>query len=131
MTLSGWKIGFSVLLAISLTLVFYFLIPAISPGFPTPVVSQVKLAGVSPPGGTHQDFFVDATVFNKGTRGNVVVVTKLVNASRNSIEGSETISLYMNADEVRFIRTTVRGPSREAYNIVVEAERKTVFNAVP
>jgi hypothetical protein len=131
MTLSSWKLGFSVILAISLTLSFYFLIPATCPGFPTPVVSQVQLASVTPAGEADLSFIVDITVFNKGTRGNVIIVTKLVNASRNSVEGKATRTLYMNADEVQYIRTTVKGPSREPYNIVVEIERKNVFNTEP
>jgi hypothetical protein len=90
--------------------VIFFLIPAISPGFPIPVVSSVQLASVSPSGSANLDFVVDTTLFNKGTKGNVIVVTKLVNASRNSIEGKESRTLYMNADEVRSIRTTVKGP---------------------
>jgi hypothetical protein len=131
MALSSWKLGFSVILAISLTLSFYFLIPATCPGFPTPVVSRVQLSDVVPDRGTDLGFIVDITVFNKGTRGNVVIVTKLVNASRNSVEGKTTKTLYMNADEVQYIQTRVRGPSREPYNIVVEAERKNVFNTEP
>jgi hypothetical protein len=131
MTLSSWKLGFSVILAISLTLLFFFLIPAISPGFPIPVVSSVQLASVSPAGDTNLDFIVDTTLFNKGTKGNVIVVTKLVNASRNSIEAKTSRTLYMNPDEVRSIRTTVKGPSGEPLNIVVEAERKSAFNTEP
>lgn len=128
MTLSSWKLGFSVILAVSLTLLFYFLIPATCPGFPVPVVSSVQRVSVTPSAEPNMDFVVRAMVFNKGTRGNVVVVTKLVNASRNSIEGKMTRTPYMNPDEVQEIRTTVKGPSGEPYLVMVEAERKSVFS---
>jgi hypothetical protein len=131
MALSGWKMGISAVLAIILTLTFYFIIPATCPGFPSPVISRVDLSGIAPVSGTSMDFFIDTTVTNEGTKGNVVIITKLVNASRNSVEGKATRSMYMNAGEVQSIRTTVRGPSGTPYNIVVEAERKSVFNSAP
>jgi hypothetical protein len=130
MALSGWKLGISVFLALVLTLIFYFLIPIISPGFPTPVITSVQLSGASPMGGGILLFSVDSEIVNKGTGGNVIISTKMVNASRNSIEGISSKNLYMSAGEKRTIRTTVKGPKDSPCLVVVEAERRTAFNTV-
>ena len=117
----------AIVLALVLTAALIVIIPAYCKGFPTPIISQVKLSGVSPSGTGGLVFFVDATIVNEGTGGNVVISTKLVNASRNSVEGRSVRTLYMTGGEKRALRTTVNGPAGIPYKIVVEAERKTAF----
>ena len=119
----------AILLAIVITAAFIVMIPAVCQGFPTPVISHVQLSGASPAADGTLAFSVNTMVTNEGTGGNVVIITKLVNASRNSVEGRSTKILYMTAGEKRSIRTMVNGPAGTPHLIVVEAERKTAINA--
>ncbi|PKL63783.1 MAG: hypothetical protein CVV32_12075 [Methanomicrobiales archaeon HGW-Methanomicrobiales-3] len=117
------------MLALVLTVALMVIIPAYCQGFPAPVISQVRLSEASSSGTGSMVFFMNTTIVNKGTGGNVIICTKLVNASRNSIEGRSTRTLYMTRGETRIFRTTVNGPAGSPYTIVVDAEKKTAFNA--
>jgi len=127
MLLPQYRRTLAILLALVMTAGFIVMIPAYCPGFPTPRISQVQLSGVSPTGTGSLIFFVNASIVNDGTGGNVVIRTKLVNVSRNSIEGKSVKTLYMTGGEKRMFLTTVNGPAGAPCKIVVEAERKTAF----
>lgn len=129
MLLSQYRRWLALALALILTGALIIIIPAYCQGFPTPVISQVQLSGVSPSGTGSLVFVVDTTIVNEGTNGNVMVFTKLVNASRNSIAGRSTTTLYMTGGEKRIYRTTVTGPAGTPYTIVVDATRRTTFNS--
>ena len=129
MLLSQYRPWLALVLALVLTGALIVIIPAYCQGFPTPVISQVQLSGVSPSGTGSLVFLVDTTIVNEGTSGNVIVCTKLVNASQNSIAGRTTTTLYMTGGEKRIFRTTVTGPAGTPYTIVVDADRRTAFNS--
>lgn len=129
MLLPQYQRCLALVLALVLTIALIVIIPAYCQGFPVPVISQVRLSGATSSGTGSMVFFVDTTVVNEGTGGNVILCTKLVNASRNSIEGRSTRILYMTGGETRVFRTTVNGPAGSPYTIKVDAEKKTAFNA--
>jgi len=129
MLLPHYRRYLALVLALVLTVALIVIIPAYCQGFPAPVISQVQLSGISSSGTGSTVYSVDTTVVNEGTGGNVILCTKLVNASRNSIEGRTTRTLYMTGGETRIFRTTVNGPAGSPYTIVVNAEKKTAFNA--
>jgi hypothetical protein len=118
----------AVLLAAALAAGFILLIPAYCQGFPEPVVSEVRLSGAPSPQGGELYFLIDSVITNEGTGGNVVVTTRLVNTSRDSVEGSSRTEIYMTAQEVRALRTRVGGPSGTPFLITVTAERRSAFN---
>lgn len=128
MLLPQYQRSIAILLAIAMTAVFILIVPAVCQGFPTPAVSQVKLSGISPGQSGSHNFYVNAKMVNEGTGGYIIIRTKLVNLSRNSIEGTTTNTLYMTAGEERNITTIVKGPGDYPGMIVMEAERKTAFN---
>jgi len=100
----------AILIGVILIAGFIIGIPAFCQGFPTPVITQVKLTGVGSDTFGTPVFFVQSTVTNQGTDGYVVITTKLVNASRNSIEAQSRAVQYLKDGEIRTLSTTVKGP---------------------
>ena len=123
--LPHYRRAIAIALGILITAVFIIGIPAFCPGFPDPVVTQVRLADTSNAGGELSNFFVESQIINQGSDGNIIIITKLVNASRNSVEGKSTRMLFMKAKENRTVQTYVSGPGRAPCQIVVDASRRT------
>jgi hypothetical protein len=91
---AGWNMEIALLLGILLTLILVFLIPAISQGFPRPVMTHIYYSNVSTPDG-HRIFSLDGRVTNEGTRGNVIVTAELVNATNGTAMARSGTMIYM------------------------------------
>lgn len=112
-------VGFGALITIG----FFLIIPAICPGFPRPIVTGIQYSSASSPDGS-QNFVLTGTVTNEGTRGNVVVNAKLVNASSETVVAKSATTIFMMPGEKRTITMTVRGQTTEPYDLVLEAQKK-------
>lgn len=120
----------ALVVAAVLALAFIVVIPAVCPGFPVPVVSQIEVTGASMGSGGAGDFSVESRIINKGTAGNVVIRTRLLDASRDSVEAESRMVVYMRAGEQRSITTRVSTPSGGGgpYRAEIVAERRTPFS---
>jgi len=113
----------ALLLGILLALILGFLIPAISPGFPRPVMTHIYYANVSTPDG-HRLFSLDGRVTNEGTRGNVIVTAELVNATNGTAFAKSSTMIYMGEGEQKSVQIQLAGLAREPYNIRFTAQRR-------
>jgi hypothetical protein len=127
--LHQYKRVIAILLVATLTIAAIIGIPAFCPGFPSPKVTGVDSSCVLIRGTTSVQCTVSTSVVNEGTRGNVVILTKFVNPSRNSIVAKESTTLFMDAKERRSVSTRVTVPLGESPTIVVEAGRRSALNA--
>jgi hypothetical protein len=118
----------AILIFVIMTIIFIIVIPAICPGFPTPKITQVDPFCFQLSDGETFQCDVNASVTNQGTNGYVIVVTKLVNTTRNSIESKSSKTIYMKAGDTQTINTIVSVPRSSPCSLVVEAERRTTFN---
>jgi hypothetical protein len=120
---AGSKMDFAIVLGVLVTIGFFLIIPAVCPGFPKPVVTDIGYSYTSSSGGA-ENFYLTGTVSNQGTSGNVVVTAKLVNASSQAVRVRSADTIYMQPGERRAISMTVTGVAKEPYEIVVEAQKK-------
>jgi hypothetical protein len=76
------------------------------------------------------EFSIMAHITNKGTAGNVVIRTRLLNASRESVEAETKMVIYMRANEERTFTTRVHTPAGdwEPYQAAIVVERRTPFS---
>lgn len=125
--LSHDKRSIALIVAVLLVLAFIIGIPAVCPGFPVPVVTKIEINGVSSNSGNANDFSVVSQITNKGTAGNVVIRTRLLNASRDSVEAETRAVIYMRANEQRSFTTRVSTPSGGGgpYQVAIVAERRS------
>ena len=120
---AGWNMEIALLLGILLTMILVFLIPAISPGFPRPVMTHIYYSNVSTPDG-HRIFSLDGRVTNEGTRGNVIVTAELVNATNGTAFTKSSAMIYMGEGEQKSVQIQLAGLAREPYNIRFTAQRR-------
>lgn len=117
------RMDFAIVLGVLITIGFVLIIPAVCPGFPKPVVSDIGYTYASSSGGAEL-FYITGMVSNEGTRGNVIITAKLVNASSETVNARSSDTIYMQSGEQRTISMTLTGPAKEPYDIVLEAQKK-------
>ena len=117
------RMDFAIVLGVITTIGVFLIIPAVCPGFPRPVVTDIGYSYASSSGGMER-FYLTGTVSNEGTSGNVVVTAKLVNASTQAVRVRSADTIYMKSGERRAIHMMVTGLATEPYDIVVEAQKK-------
>jgi hypothetical protein len=120
---AGWNMEIALLLGILLTLILVFLIPAISQGFPRPVMTHIYYSNVSTPDG-HRIFSLDGRVTNEGTRGNVIVTAELVNATNGTAMARSGTMIYMVEGEQKSVQVRLSGLAKEPYKIRFTAQRR-------
>jgi hypothetical protein len=120
---AGTRREMAVVLGALITIGFFLIIPMICPGFPAPAVRDIRYSSASLPDGT-QHFSLTGTVTNEGTRGNVVVTAKLVNASSGTVAAKSTATFFMMPGENKAVSMSVSGRTTEPYDLVLEARRK-------
>ena len=94
------RMDFAIVLGVLITIGFFLIIPAVCPGFPKPVVTDIGYSYASSPGGTER-FYLTGMVSNEGTRGNVIVTAKLVNASSETVKAKSADTIFMQPGEQR------------------------------
>jgi hypothetical protein len=114
---------FVIVFGLIMIILFYLIIPMVCPGFPKPALSDVHLVSDYSVGSLRQ-FTLVSTVTNEGTDGNVLVRTKLINASYQEVREMTEKTIYMHQGDQIDVRTTVSGPADDPYDIVVEALRR-------
>jgi hypothetical protein len=120
---AGWNMEIALLLGIVLTLILVFLIPAISPGFPRPVMTHIYYSNVSTPDG-HCIYSLDGRVTNEGTRGNVIVTAELANATNGTTMATSSTMIYMGDGEQKSVRIQLAGLAREPYAVRFKTQRR-------
>jgi hypothetical protein len=120
---AGRRLDMLVFATIILTVLFFCITPAIFPGFPRPVLADTNITYSQSSPGVLQ-VHAQTTVTNEGTRGNVVITLKLVNASTQTVKLKSAETVYLQQGEQRTIMRTIRGSIHEPYDIVIDAERK-------
>jgi hypothetical protein len=120
---SSWKRELAILIAVLLTVILYFLIPAISPGFPKPVVTHIYYSNSSTPEGGHI-FNFDGRITNEGTRGNVIVTAELVNATNSTALTRSSQTVFMLEGEQKTVQMHLTGSAAEPYEIRFTAQRR-------
>jgi hypothetical protein len=120
---ASWKGEIAIVLAILLTVILYFLIPATSPGFPRPVMTHIYYSNITTPDG-NRIYNLDGRVTNEGTRGNVIVTASLVNASNQTSMTNSSINVFMMPGEEKSVKIQLSGRAFEPYDIRFTAQRK-------
>jgi hypothetical protein len=120
---AGWNMEIALLLGILLTLILVFLIPAVSPGFPRPVMTHIYYSNISTPDG-HRIFSLDGRVTNKGTRGYVIVTAELVNATNETALAKSSTMIYMGEGEQKSVQIQLAGLAREPYDIRFKTQQR-------
>lgn len=120
---AGWKGEIAIILAILLTVILFFLIPATCPGFPRPVMTHVYYSNITTPGGD-RIYSLDGRVANEGTRGNVIVTASLVNASNRTTMTNSSREVFMLPGEEKSVKIQLSGRAQEPYDISFTAKRK-------
>lgn len=106
-----------------ITIGFFFLVPMVTPGFPRPVVSDVRFYS-EPDTGGFQYFYLTGIVKNEGTQGNVIITVKLVNASRGEVMARTSDNVFMLPGDSLTYSKVLTGRTAEPYDIVFEARRR-------
>jgi len=120
---ASWNGEIAIILAIILTLILYFLIPATCPGFPRPVMTHIYYSNTTTPGGDCI-YNLDGRVTNEGTRGKVIITASLVNASTRTTITNSSREVFMLEGEEKSVMIQLSGRSKEPYDIHVTARRK-------
>jgi hypothetical protein len=120
---TGWNGEIAIILAILLTVILYFLIPATSPGFPRPVMTHIYYSNITTPGGD-RIYNLDGRVTNEGTRGKVVVTASLVNSSNQTTMTNSSKEVFMLEGEEKSVTIQLSGRAKEPYDIHFTAKRK-------
>lgn len=123
MTRGSWNGEIAIILAILLTVILYFLIPATSPGFPRPVMTHIYYSNVTTPDGD-RIYNLDGRVTNEGTRGKVIVTASLVNASNQTTMTNSSREIFMMPGEEKSVKIQLSGRAYEPYDIRFAAQRK-------
>jgi hypothetical protein len=120
---AGRRMDILVFCTIIITVLFFCFSPAIFPGFPNPTLAGTNITYAKTTAGALQ-VYLKTTVTNEGTRGNVVITLKLVNASSHSTKQKSSVTVFLQPGEKRIISQTMSAWVNEPYDVVVEAQRK-------
>ena len=120
---ASWNGEIAIVLAILLTVVLYFLIPATCPGFPRPEMTHIYYSNITTPDGG-RIYNLDGRVINEGTRGNVIVTASLVNASNQTTMTHSSVEVFMQAGEEKSVKIQLSGRALEPCEIRFAARRK-------
>jgi hypothetical protein len=120
---ASWNGELAIILAIILTVGLYFLIPAICPGFPKPVVTHIYYSNVSKPDGS-REYYMDGRIINTGTRGNVIVTAQLINVTNRTPMEKSTQTVYMLEREEKAVHMRLSGRASEPYGVRFEVQRR-------
>lgn len=123
MTRGSWNGEIAIILAILLTVILYFLIPATCPGFPRPVMTHIYYSNITTLEGD-RIYNLDGRVTNEGTRGYVIVTASLVNASNQTSMTNSIIKVFMMPGEEKSVKIQLSGRASEPYDIRFTAQRK-------
>lgn len=120
---ASWNMEIAILLGFLLTLILFFLIPAVCPGFPQPVMTHIYYSNISTPDGD-RIYYLDGRITNEGTRGNVVITAELVNATHKTSIAKSTMKIYMLEGEQISVRIQLSGRADEPCDIRFTARRR-------
>jgi hypothetical protein len=120
---ANWNVEIAVGIAIILTVGLYFLIPAICPGFPKPVVTHIFYSNISAPGGS-REYYMDGRITNEGTRGNVFVTAQLINVTNKTPMEQTTQMVFMLEHEQKAVYMRLTGRGGEPYGVRFEVRRR-------
>jgi hypothetical protein len=120
---ASWNGEIAIILAILLTVILYFLIPATSPGFPRPLMTHIYYSNITTPDGD-RIYNLDGRVINEGTRGKVIITASLVNASNQTTMTNSSREVFMLEHEEKSVTFQLSGQAKEPYDIHFTAKRK-------
>jgi hypothetical protein len=113
----------AILLGALLTVLLYFLIPAVCPGFPSPVVTHIYYANYTTPDGDRV-YLMDGRITNEGTRGYVIVSGQLINATNRTPLETSTRTIYLLEREEASVHVQLTGRGTEPYQVRYEVRRR-------